>query len=134
MLPLIGSLLKPVFDIIDKVVPDRQLRDKIKFEIAMMDYRALEQELEARAKIIATEAGSAHWLTSAWRPIIMLLMGAIIANNLIIYPYLRLFWPQAPELNLTPEIWSLLKLGISGYIVGRSAEKCVKYWKENNKT
>ena len=62
MLPLIGTLLKPIFDIIDKVVPDRQLRDKIKFEITMMDYRALEQELEARAKIIATEAGSAHWL------------------------------------------------------------------------
>jgi hypothetical protein len=48
----------------------------------------------------------------------------IIANNYIIHPYLALFAPgKSLQLILPPEMWSLLKIGVGGYVVGRSVEK-----------
>jgi len=52
----------------------------------------------------------------------------IIANNYIVYPYLSLFWNQAPALAIPPEMWGLLKIGIGGYVVGRSVEKTVNVY------
>ena len=59
----------------------------------------------------------------------MLVFVVIIANNYIIYPYLSLFWPEAPTLEIPPDMWGLLKIGLGGYVVGRSAEKAVTAWK-----
>ena len=33
-------------------------------------------------------------------------------------------------LEIPPDMWGLLKLGLSGYIVGRSGEKMVTAWKK----
>ena len=56
----------------------------------------------------------------------MLTFVAIIANNYILYPYLSLFWGEAPVLEIPPDMWGLLKIGLGGYVVGRSAEKVAK--------
>jgi hypothetical protein len=54
----------------------------------------------------------------------MALFGAIIANNYIIHPYVSLFFEDASVmLAIPPDMWSLLKIGIGGYVVGRSVEK-----------
>jgi hypothetical protein len=53
----------------------------------------------------------------------------IIANNYIIFPYLSLFDATkdgVTQLELPKFMWECLKLGLSGYIVGRSAEKIAK--------
>jgi len=42
-----------------------------------------------------------------------------------LYPYLALFWSQAPVLEIPPDMWALLKIGLGGYVVGRSVEKTV---------
>ena len=60
----------------------------------------------------------------------MLLFAAIIGNNYIIYPYLSLFWMDAPMLEIPPDMWDLLKIGLGGYVVGRSGEKMVNTWKK----
>ena len=57
----------------------------------------------------------------------------IIANNYILYPYLSLFFTEAPVLAIPPDMWDLLKIGLGGYVVGRSGEKMVKAWKPQNK-
>jgi hypothetical protein len=86
---------------------------------------------KAKSKIIEAEAKSEHWLVSAWRPIVMLVFTFIIASNYVIAPYMSaLFSVQIPTLELTTEMWELLKIGIGGYIVGRSVEKAVKHYKE----
>jgi len=59
-----------------------------------------------------------------------LIFAGIVANNYIIYPYLSLFWSEAPKLILPPDLWDLLKIGLGGYIVGRSSEKVVKTIKD----
>ena len=32
-------------------------------------------------------------------------------------------------LDIPPDMWDLLKIGLGGYVVGRSAEKGAKAWK-----
>ena len=71
------------------------------------------EQLKARTAIIEAEAKSEHWLTSSWRPITMLtFLGLVVFDSfgLLASP-------------LAPEAWTLLQLGLGGYVVGRSAEK-----------
>ena len=82
------------------------------------------------AKTVRAEINSESKLAKNWRPMLMLLFGLIIANNYIIYPYLVLFFDKAPKLEIPPDMWQLLKIGVGGYTVGRSFEKIAsKKWK-----
>jgi len=87
------------------------------------------QYLKAQEKIISTEAGSEHWITSAWRPITMLTFVFIIANNYILVPYFTAFGVVIPTLDIPPDMWTLLTTGLGGYVVGRSLEKATKNFK-----
>ena len=89
-------------------------------EIALTEYAGtLAQE---QAKIIIAET-QGSWIQANWRPVLMLVAIAIIANNYIIVPYLAVFTDKVVILDLPKGLWQLLTLGVSGYIVGRSAEK-----------
>ena len=112
--------------IIDRVIPDKNAARAAKDKLVGMELGAEMKELEAAMNIIVAEASSEHWLVAAWRPITMLVFVAIVGNNYLIYPYLALFWNDAPVLTLPPDLWDLLKIGLGGYVVGRSAEKIVK--------
>ena len=35
-----------------------------------------------------------------------------------------------PAADIPPDMWDLLKLGVGGYVLGRSVEKGVKVWKD----
>lgn len=86
--------------------------------------------LEVQGKIISTEAGSEHWIVAAWRPITMLVFVFIIANNYILVPYMSAFGGTVVPLPLDQNMWDLLKIGLGGYVIGRSAEKVAKNWKK----
>jgi len=86
-------------------------------------------EMKAASEVIITEAKSDNWLAANWRPITMLTFVIIIANNYIVYPYLSLFFHEAPMMEIPPDMWGLLKIGLGGYVVGRSGEKIVKVLK-----
>ena len=117
-------------DIIKRVFPDKEAQQKAELVLAEMDRNGELAELSARSENIKAEAKSEHWLVAAWRPITMLSFVTIIVNNYILYPCLSLFWPDAPKLDIPPQMWELLKIGIGGYIVGRSVEKGVREWKK----
>lgn len=78
---------------------------------------------ESKASIIKAEAQGASWLQRNWRPVLMISIVAIVVNNYIIYPYLVLFGLPATPLELPEELFTLMQIGVGGYIVGRSAEK-----------
>jgi len=124
------ALLTGIFSIGEKLIdhwfPNSEEADKRKFELLSLIKAGEIKELEASANVIIAEAKSEHWIVASWRPILMLIFGGIVANNYILYPYLSLFWNEAPVLDMGPEIWDLLKIGIGGYIVGRSGEKIAK--------
>ncbi len=124
---IVGPLLGKVFGIVDQMVLDKDLNAKLKAQIQMavmsMNHTEFLESLQAKTSIIIAEAKSGSWLARSWRPMLMCLFGVIILNNYVIYPYLTLFFEEAPMMEIPKDMWSLLKLGVGGYIVGRSAEK-----------
>jgi hypothetical protein len=85
--------------------------------------KALEADAEivkAQASVVAAEAQSESWLTSNWRPLTMLVFTFIVFFNHVLSPLFGL-----ARLELTPEMWDLLTIGIGGYVAGRSLEKIV---------
>ena len=127
---LVAGLFSIGEKLVDHWFPDAEEADKRKAELLSLIQAGRIKELEASAQVIVAEAQSEHWLVAAWRPLLMLIFGAIIANNYILYPYLSLFWMDAPELAVPDQMWDLLQIGIGGYIVGRSAEKGIKAYAE----
>ena len=116
--------------LISKWFPDPEEASKREAELSIM---LINQELEVfktQAHVISTESRSEHFLVSAWRPITMLVFVFIIANNYILAPYIVLFFDVDISLELPPDMWDLLKIGLGGYVVGRSSEKAVKAWKD----
>jgi len=61
----------------------------------------------------------------------MLTFVFIIANNYIFFPYIQLFGGQAVELEIPDAMWGLLKIGVGGYVLGRSGEKMVDSYSKN---
>ncbi len=130
MLPaLITPLLSGIFSVIDKSIEDKDEAAKLKARFQEMALTGQMKEIEAAAGVIAAEAQGDSWLQRNWRPMLMCLFGVIVANNYVLAPYIMLFFQISVELTIPPDMWDLLKLGVGGYVVGRSVEKGVKLWK-----
>ncbi len=127
---MIGSILDIGSTIIDKIWPDAGDREKARLRLVEMQSRGELAELENRVKVIASEM-SGNWLQRSWRPVLMLTIIAIVANNYLFYPYVSLFWEEAPKLELPGRLWSLMEIGLGGYVFGRSAEKITDKWRKN---
>lgn len=105
--------------LIDRLWPDPERRDQAKLALMELAQKGDLAELTGRAEIIKTEAASQHWLASNWRPLLMLTFGGLIVA--------RWFGWAAPNLSEAEylKLWSIVELGIGGYVVGRSAEKVI---------
>lgn len=79
--------------------------------------------VNAQGGVIKAEASSGSWMASNWRPILMLSFTAIIVVNYLVVPIAQWFGVREMPLVLPPDMWALLKIGVGGYIVGRSGEK-----------
>lgn len=122
---LIGPLLSGLLSVVDKAVEDKDQAAQIKARLHEQVLNGGLQELEAAAKIIVAEAQGESWLQRNWRPLLMVMFGVIIANNYLIVPLFN-----TPSALIPPDMWDLLKLGVGGYVVGRTVEKGLKTWKE----
>lgn len=123
MVPLIAALGPILAPVIKNLFPDPEARADAERQMtsALLEHhQAIES---AAASVIKAEAGSKWALAAVWRPILMLTFVAIIANNYIIAPYVALFGGANVILDIPPEMWDLLKIGVGGYVLGRSGEK-----------
>jgi len=128
LLGLFGAVTPVIDTVINKLFPDPKQAAEAKATLLEAQQKGELQQIEASMKVIIAEAQGSK-IQRNWRPITMLVFVAIIANNYILYPYLSLFWIDAPVLELAPEMWDVLKIGIGGYIAGRSVEKSISHWK-----
>jgi|TARA_R110000851_G_scaffold288619_1_gene442698 hypothetical protein len=115
-----SNVLKELLGGLDKLFTSKE--EKIKAE-ALIKEIILSKQLELQrmqADIIITEA-KGNWIQRSWRPILMMAFGFIVIYVKFLAPLLGL---TIPELEI--EFWELLKIGIGGYVVGRSAEKISK--------
>ena len=123
-------ILPGVFKEVDKAIPDHDLNARLKASIQTAVLSADAEALQAQAGIVDAEAKGESWLQRNWRPMTMLVFVGIVANNYILAPYIGLFAPDYKLiLDTPPDLWALIKIGLGGYVVGRSAEKCVAAWK-----
>ena len=143
MIPILGDLITNVVQAGSNLIksyfpPDLSPEQKAKLEQGLQEYQLkMTQEMnkysetltKTQGAIIEAEAKGDSWLQRSWRPITMLVFVFIIANNYILFPYISLFGGTATALDIPPDMWDLLKLGLSGYVVGRSIEKSVKAYK-----
>jgi hypothetical protein len=120
LLGLLGDIFKPAVELVDDLHTSEE--EKLVHKASMLDTyaKALEaglthelEGLKARASIVEAEAKSEHWLTATWRPITMLtFVLLVVADQTGLLAF-----------RLAEEAWTLLQLGLGGYVVGRSAEK-----------
>lgn len=117
LIPILGSIggqvAKSLFP--DPADAHKAKELEVQLQLAVLQQsNALEQ---AAGDIIKAEASSQHWLAATWRPVLMLTFGGLIVA--------RWFGWTAPGMTEAEylSIYDLLKIGIGGYIIGRSAEK-----------
>jgi predicted MFS family arabinose efflux permease len=115
----VDSVLGRFFEDKDKAAAAAQ-----ELRLAMLEHEQTAQQV-ARDVVVA-EAKSEHWITSAWRPIVMLMFAVMIGNNFIIAPYLDAFFGTSVMFDMPDQAWGLLSVGLGGYVVGRSAEKVAR--------
>lgn len=123
-----NKLIKPVTDIInnvvDKVAPDAGMAEQLKFELTNALINADDTLLKQQANVIMSEATGESWLQRNWRPLSMLTFVGLVVAHWLGY--------TAPNLS-EDQVLALLgivKVGLGGYVVGRSGEKIMKEYKK----
>lgn len=107
------DLTKSVGSIIDNLSTSDQEKLKAKAELTEIVFSALNNLQNAQRDIILAEA-KGNWLQRSWRPLVMLTFTVmIVVGGFTTIPYLA---------DSSP-FWVLLKIGLGGYVIGRSAEK-----------
>jgi hypothetical protein len=128
MLPMLGAiapLAKILFNTIEKAVPDKDLQEKLKAELQTQLLQSHTQELQAASRIIEAEA-KAGWFASSWRPLLMYVLIFILVWNYVIGPVIKIFLGAVITFELPGDVWTLLNVGLGGYVVGRSAESVAR--------
>ena len=125
MLGAVAPLAKILFSTIEKAVPDKDLQEKLKAQLQTQLLQSNTQELQAAAKIIEAEA-KAGWFASSWRPLLMYVLIFILVWNYVIGPVIKVFTGAVISFELPGDVWTLLNVGLGGYVVGRSAESVAR--------
>lgn len=120
LLSFISEVFEPVARVIDEVHTSKEEKLEAKRKVyeaqnalfvRVLDYERA--QLEAQAKIITAEAQGAGILQRNWRPITMLTFLVLVVLDAFGWLPFR----------LAEQAWTLLQIGLGGYVVGRSAEK-----------
>ena len=117
---MVGELFKPVTKIVDDLHTSEEEKFVIKKEMAKLEsdiqVRVLDYEkqmIQSKSSIISAEANGQSWLQRNWRPITMLtFLGLVVCDSFGLLTF-----------RLAPESWTLLQIGMGGYVIGRSCEK-----------
>ena len=128
MLPIlqaVAPLAKILFNTVDKAVADKDLAAKLKADLQTQMLQSHTQELTAAARVIEAEA-KAGWFASSWRPLLMYVLIFILIWNYVLGPVILFFFKASITITLPGDVWTLLQIGLGGYVVGRSAESVAR--------
>ena len=126
ILSFIGEIFKPASDLIDNLHTSTEEKLTLKNQMAViqndMHSKIIDYEtklLSSKTSIITAEANGQSWMQRNWRPITMLtFLGLVVCDSF--------GWLANP---LAAEAWTLLQIGLGGYVAGRSGEKIVSQLK-----
>ncbi len=117
-------LIDSILGIVNKFIPDQDAAKRLAVDME----KEFTKQMEMKSAIIQAEIRNG---SGKWRVRLMYVLMTIVALHFVMYdivPYIRTvfdlnFW--IPEIPNDEHLWSFLKLGIGGYIGGRSVEKVV---------
>jgi hypothetical protein len=123
VLDFLSGIVKPITDLIDNLTTTDEERGKLKIEMTKIENeflgKALEYEaklLDSQSRVVEAEAKGQSWLQRNWRPITMLTFLILVVCDSFGWLAFR----------LSSEAWTLLQIGLGGYVVGRTGEKIVE--------
>jgi hypothetical protein len=121
----ISNIFEPAVKLIDEIHTSDEEKLKLQAQIKAVENELLAKVidyesklLEGKTAIITAEATGQSWMQRNWRPITMLTFLALVVLNsfgLLVTP-------------LADEAWTLLQIGLGGYVAGRSAEKMTQQY------
>lgn len=105
---ILEALISPVSAIIDKVIPDKEARDKAKLELLKLEGTQELEQIRTRMSAILAEAGSPDPWTSRARPGFLYVM------------YVMILWalPMGLIAAFRPAAAHNIAAGINGYLNG----------------
>jgi hypothetical protein len=110
---MIASLIAPVTSLLDKWIPDADVKQQIAHELATMSERHAQELAVAQIKL-NTEEAKGNWFQSGWRPATGWVCVLGFAVNFLISPLAAGFGviiPQADTSVMMPVLMGLLGLG-----------------------
>jgi hypothetical protein len=126
---VVGAVMNgPVNKILDAYVKDVELKRKLQAELEGSLVTHLGKSLELEKDIVLAEVQGEHWITYAWRPMLMMLFMAFLVLVGFVLPMVDLAVGKTIAYNprwasLPDGFWQFLSVGVGGYIGGRSLEK-----------
>lgn len=118
-------MINSILSLVNKFIPDKDEANKLAAQLE----KEMTKQMELKADIVKAEIKSGG-ITAKWRPYTMICFVIMVAVHWFLYdviPYIRtafdlnFYVPQDP--GFTEGLLSLIKIGLMGYIGGRSAEK-----------
>lgn len=85
---MLELLINPIASLLDKVIPDKDQRDKLAHEIATMSQKQGYELAKAQIAVNKEEAKHKSTFVSGWRPFIGWTCGTALAYHFIIQPLL----------------------------------------------
>ncbi len=105
-------------NVVDKFITTDTEKLKAKNELAELVLSKLNEITAIQGEVLKTEL-QGNWLQRSWRPILMLVFAALLVMK----------WmgiTQSVDIQVELQLMEIIKLGLGGYIIGRSAEKITK--------
>lgn len=107
-MPLLDTIIGPITSIIDKIIPDKEARDKAKLELIKLQGSQELSEIQSRLAAIVAEANSHDPWTSRARPSFLYVMYALILFAL----------PMGLLAAFRPEMAMAIGRGMNAYLGG----------------
>lgn len=114
---VLAAIAPRLLDIIDQTVKDKDAATEVRTRIASELFKTNSETARAAAEVVVAEAKGEGWLQRNWRPMLMVWFAILIGA------YWFGFVPANMPVEVVEKLFTLVQIGVGGYVVGRSGEK-----------
>jgi hypothetical protein len=110
---ILGSLIGPATQLLDKVIEDKDEKNRIAFELSTLAERHANELAKGQLEVNKVEAAHHSIFVSGWRPCIGWVCALGLLYNTILSNILSI-WVEVPEIDTTllvPVMMGMLGLG-----------------------
>lgn len=83
---LVNILVGPIAALLDKIIPDKDAREKMAHDIAMLSANQAHEAMKLQMEVNKVEAAHKSLFVAGWRPFIGWICGLGFASNFLIIP------------------------------------------------